>query len=85
MMAAYAAADLAKSVLDSQQTIPILIEGTTDPQPDIRMASARSLGLIGTEAMVALPALNILLSDREGSVRSTAAEAIARICHLPSP
>jgi len=60
-------------------TVPALIESLSDSSCRVRWISARSLGCYGTNAMTAVPALEIARLDTEAMVRSTASAAIQQI------
>lgn len=63
----------------AESTMPILIRNLTNQSMGNRAGAARPLGLIGSPAKRALPALRTLLRDFEPYVRVQTAEAILRI------
>lgn len=61
------------------QAMPLLIDALKDSIPYTRELAANILRQLGPEARPALPALQALLKDADGDVRSAAAAAIAAI------
>ncbi len=59
--------------------IPLLTSNLTNPGPALRRSSAAALGAIGPAAAEAIPQLELLCSDAEITVRSTATSALTRI------
>jgi len=54
----------------------LLLQGLSDPDPLIRSRSARRLGMIHPTPMEALPALEMMLGDKDADCRSAAAVAL---------
>jgi HEAT repeat protein len=80
----YVARAMWKISADTERAIPILIEGLQDHftyyrNTDIRKLAAETLGEMGTNARIALPALNIALKDGQLSVRIAATNALMQI------
>lgn len=65
--------------LKAQAAIPALTKLLNDPQWDVRMTAAWSLGLIGPAANTALPALEPLFNDENREVRFAAISALGGI------
>lgn len=63
--------------LDSEQTIPFLIEVLSSSDPNVRSYAAVSLGKFGKEAKAAVPSLKNLLADSNASW--SAKEALKKI------
>ena len=63
----------AKDALDD------LLKATTDPEPRVRWHAARAIGLIGEDALSAVPSLVGMLRDDDGITAAQAAAAIRRI------
>ncbi|HMF17886.1 MAG TPA: HEAT repeat domain-containing protein [Gemmataceae bacterium] len=67
-------------VLDKQtQGVGVLAEALKNPDAEIRINAAMSLGRIGKEAKSAVPALALALSDSDSGVREHVAEALYNI------
>ncbi len=58
---------------------PSLAKASTAPEPGVREAAARSLGLVNPTATVALPALDAILSRDDAGPRRAAAEALVNL------
>ena len=69
----------ATTVAGPAATVPVLIKVLRDPEDEVRLAAAITLGKIGSNASAAIPALIEALDDPENEVRLAAAEAIHRI------
>ncbi len=65
-----------REVLD---TVPVLLASLNDETARVRGKAASALGWIGTEAAVALPALEQLLDDEDQGVRGRAERAVLRV------
>lgn len=60
--------------------VPGVVKGLTDPSRDERARTARTLGLYGTAAKGAIPALaEVVRNDPSGTARIAAADALAAI------
>ena len=59
--------------------IPHLIEALSDKDPQVRSATAQTLGQIGEAAKSAVPALKGSLNDGNEFVRAKAEEALKKI------
>ncbi len=70
---------LGRSWADRALTIPVLIDGLSDPRPDVRAVCAESLGWPGEQSRQAVPSLTKALSDPDPGVRNAASEALRRI------
>ncbi len=72
---------------DAAEIVPALTEMLKDENIYVRRDAARALGTFGTEAKSAIDALQIVLRDREPSVRKAAGLALSRIDpeHFPDP
>jgi HEAT repeat protein len=60
-----------------------LIGGMTHQNRDVRLASIRTLGSMGSKAAAAVPALTEAIADEDGSVRSAAESALKQIQGQP--
>lgn len=60
-------------------SLPALIAALSDPNPEVRLRAAQSLGEMGTRAIPALPALERARADADVRVRQKAEWAIAQI------
>ena len=61
------------------------LKGLTNPSPLVRRKSARGLGSLGAAAREAIPALEVLLGDRDRRVREAAAAALRVLDPQGSP
>lgn len=66
-------------VAQGSAAVPELKKGLTNPHPKVRMFSAYSLALIGSEAESALPALQACFNDHDAEVRAHALDAAFRV------
>jgi uncharacterized protein (DUF2336 family) len=62
-----------------EASVPELIQVLSHPDPDVRVAAARALAMIGPKAEPAVPALTSLLNDSHDEVRRTVARALGQI------
>jgi HEAT repeat protein len=63
----------------ARQTVPALVDGLADKDPEVRRASAVVLARVGPAAADAVPVLAKALSDADPDVRREAAAALGRI------
>jgi len=59
--------------------VPALIRALDQEEPTVRRNAARALGLIGSPAKEAIPALRAALRDRDPMVCGAAATALERV------
>ncbi len=81
-LAAHALYDLAfdKSLhLLLKQTVIPLVDALEDDSPQVRLNSVHTLELLGPEAKVAVPALNMIIEHGEEELRQAATDAIVAI------
>ena len=60
-------------------SVPLLIEGLKDENPEVRVASAKALGVIGPEAISAEAALLEMLKEQDAAMTKAAALALSGI------
>ena len=78
-LATSAAKVLGNLRLESDITVPALVECTHSPQKLLRMCAANSLGKFGASARPAVPHITKLLVDTDDSVRMAATNTLALI------
>ena len=73
------AADIITRVQDDSLAVSSLIETLQDNDVIMRNFAAEALGVLGADAMAAIPALTKALTDNSPEVRSAAAKALEKI------
>jgi HEAT repeat protein len=66
-------------LLPPKVVVPLLIDGTKDASPSVRLAAVQGLGSMRENAKDAVPALTALAEDPEASVRNAATQALVQI------
>ena len=68
-----------KARVNEPAIVPVLADALNDEDTFIRRDAARALGTFGPSAKEAAPKLQVLLNDKEPSVRKAAAESLKKI------
>ena len=70
---------LGRTTREPERAVPVLVQCLAEAEAPIREAAAQTLGKYGTNAKLAIPALQKLFDDPKMYVRTAATNALERI------